>query len=80
MIEKKIFVDKVEVLESGVVQVRLTTSITEDGVELSRSYHRHCVTPGQDFSEEDKMVQDICRAVHTPEKITAYAQQLENQK
>jgi len=80
MIEKRVFVDKVEVLESGVVQVRLTTLITEDGVELSRSYHRHCVTPGQDFSEEDKMVRDICAAVHTPEKIAEYANYMEMMK
>lgn len=80
MIEKRIFVDKVEVTADGAVQVRTTTLIVEDGVELTKTYHRHCVAPGQDFSSEDAFVQDICRAVHTPEKITAYAQQLENQQ
>lgn len=80
MIEKRIFVDKVEVTADGAVQVRTTTLIVENGVELTKTYHRHCVTPGQDFSEEDKMVRDICRVVHTPEKITAYTQQLEMTK
>jgi hypothetical protein len=80
MIEKKQFVDKVEVLDSGVVQVRTTTIITENGVELTKTYHRHCVVPGQDFSGEDKMVQDICAVIHTTEKIAAYAAQMEKQQ
>jgi hypothetical protein len=80
MIEKKQFIDKVEVLDSGVVQVRTTTSITENGVELTKTYHRHCVVPGQDFSGEDKMVQDICAVIHTTEKIAAYAAQMEKQQ
>lgn len=80
MIEKKQFIDKVEVLEGGVVQVRTTTSITENGVELTKTYHRHCVVPGQDFSGEDKMVQDICAVIHTTEKIAAYAAQMEKQQ
>lgn len=80
MIEKKQFVDKVEVLEGGVIQVRTTTIITENGVELTKTYHRHCVVPGQDFSGEDKMVQDICAVIHTTEKIAAYAAQMEKQQ
>lgn len=77
MLEKIQLVDKIEVIENGIVQVRTKTAIMEDGVELSKTYHRHCIAPGQDFSSEDKMVRDICAAVHTPEKITAYAQQME---
>lgn len=80
MIEKRIFVDKVEVTADGVVQVRTTTLIVEDSVELTKTYHRHCVAPGQDFSGEEKMVQDICAVVHTPEKISEYTQQLEMMK
>ena len=72
-IEKVTFVDKIEALmESGVVQVRTVTRVTEDGVVLAEKFHRHTVAPGQDYSAEDAKVQDICAQVHTPEKIAAY--------
>lgn len=80
MIDKKQFVDKVEVLEDGVVQVRTTTVLVEGEVELAKTYHRHCVVPGQDFSTEDKMVQDICAVVHTRDRISAYAERMEKQQ
>ena len=55
------------------VQVRTDTIIMRDDVEISRSYSRHVVQPGQDYSNEDALVQAVCAAVHTPEIIAAYA-------
>lgn len=72
MLEKKITVDLIETLENGCVQVRAKTSVFEDDKELSYSYHRHVVSPGDDYSQEDARVQAICAAVHTPEVIAAY--------
>jgi len=71
-IEKKIVVDKIEVMESGVVHVRTATKIIEDGVVISKSFHRHVVIPGADYSNEDARVQAICKIIHTPEVIAAY--------
>ena len=42
-------VDKIEVLEMGQLQVRRATIISEDGVELSRTFHRHVLEPGADW-------------------------------
>ena len=72
MLEKQTVVDKIEVVEVGVVQVRTATRIVEDGNFISSSYHRHTVSPGQDYSAEDAKVKAICAAVHTPEVIAAY--------
>jgi len=55
------------------VQVRTDTIIMRDGVEISRSYHRHVVQAGDDYSNEDASVQAVCAAVHTPEIIAAFA-------
>jgi hypothetical protein len=55
------------------VQVRTDTIIMRDDVEISRSYHRHVIEPGQDYSSEDAGVQAICAVVHTPEIIAAFA-------
>jgi len=77
MLEKQTVVDRIEVVEVGVVQVRTATRIVEDGNVISTSYHRHCVSPGQDYSQEDARVQAICAATHTPEVVAAYQAMLE---
>lgn len=71
-LEKVISVDLIEVVESGVVQVRTKTAIKEDGVEISSKFHRHVVVPGADYSAEDAKVQAIAASIHTPEVIAAY--------
>lgn len=72
MLEKVIIVDRIEVVESGVVQVRTKTAIMEDGQQISGSFHRHVVAPGDDYSAEDARVQAICTATHTADVIAAY--------
>jgi len=71
-IEKIILVDQIEVVENGSVQVRTKTSIMEDGKQISGTFHRHVVAPGDDYSAEDAKVQAICAKVHTAEVIAAY--------
>jgi hypothetical protein len=44
----------------------------EDGKQLSGTFHRHVVAPGDDYSAEDAKVQAICAAVHTTEVVSAY--------
>ena len=72
MLEKFISVDLVEVVENGAIQVRTKTAILEDGEQISGTYHRHVISPGDDYSAEEAKVQAICTAVHTPEVIAAY--------
>ena len=60
------------VLPDGQIQVRTDTVIERDGVEISRSYHRHVVAPGDDVSREDASVQTVANAVHTADVIAAY--------
>ena len=63
---KDIIIDKIEVVtEHKAVQVRQATVVYEDGVELSRKFHRHVVHPDSDISAEDSEVQEVCKAVHT---------------
>ena len=69
--------DKIEVVgQYKAVQVRTATVIEKDGVELTRSFHRHVLQPGTvgvgtdqltdtDISGEDADVQAICNAVWT---------------
>ena len=85
-ITKEIIEDKIEVVgDYKTIQVRTATVIKEDGVELSRSFHRHaleCVSSVQndddswthtdtDVSGESTEVQGIANAVWTDEVKTA---------
>jgi hypothetical protein len=71
-LEKVQIVDRIEVVESGVVQVRTRTSIMEDGQQISGTFHRHLIAPGSDYSGEDARVQAICAATHTTAVVSAY--------
>jgi hypothetical protein len=71
-LEKVTLVDLIEVISSGCVQVRTQTVIMEDGKQISGTFHRHVVAPGDDYSAEDARVQAICAATHTADVIAAY--------
>lgn len=72
MLEKIVSVDLIEVIENGILQVRTKTAIMEDGRQISSTFHRHVVAPGDDYSAEDAKVKAICAAMHTPQVIAAY--------
>jgi hypothetical protein len=59
---KEIVVDQITVTEFGTVLVREVTRIMEDGVELSKQYHRSSFEKNADVSNQPQQVQDICAA------------------
>ena len=82
--------DKIEVVgQYKAVQVRRATVIERDGVELTRSFHRHVLQPGTvaegtstltdtDISGEDADVQAICNAAWTDAVKESYRIKLVN--
>jgi len=79
MITKKLIEDKIEIVgDYKAVQVRTSTVIKEDGVELSRSYNRHVVNCLDDISGESAEVQAICNAVWTDEVKAAFQNHLDS--
>lgn len=79
-LKKSVFVDRIEVTEFNVVQVRKKTAILENNKQISESFHRHVVVPGDDYSNEDDKVKAICDAIHTPEVVEAYQAMMETNK
>ena len=72
--------DKIEVVDCGgwkMIQIRTATVIKDDGVEISRSFHRHVVGPGDDWSSASTEVKAICDAMHTDSAKTAYKAHIE---
>ena len=71
-LEKIEIVDRIEVIENGAVQVRTKTAIMEDGKQISGTFHRHVICPGDDYSKQDARVKAICAATHTAAVVAAY--------
>ena len=65
-------VDQITVVENGVVLFREATRIMEDGNEISKTYHRTSLTPGQDLTGQPANVVAIANAAWTQEVIDAY--------
>ena len=70
------------------VQVRQSTIIKDDGVEISRNYHRHvlqCRTKtgdswgDTDISGEDASIQAVCNAVWSDAVKAAYQEMVDAQ-
>lgn len=74
---KEVKNDKIEVLQLDagypVIQVRTATIIKEDGVAISKTFHRHVLTPDADLESEDADVVAVAAQVFTADAIDAYA-------
>ena len=72
--------DKLEIVgDYKMIQVRTATVIKRDGVEISRTFHRHVVAPdisADDLANESADVQALAAQFHTDAIKTAYAAQL----
>ena len=74
-LEKEVRCDKYEVV--GLfkhIQCRTATIVKEDGVELSRSFHRHVLTPDMDVSGESDEIKGMASALWTDEIKAAWAE------
>ena len=80
-ITKTTEISKIEIVgEYKAISVRTDTVIKEDGVELSRSFHRHVVAPDSDSSNESADVKAMVAQFHTDAVKTAYTKHLEDSK
>jgi len=66
------------VTENGIILYREATRIIEDGVELTKTYHRSSLTPGQDLTGQPDKVIAIAQAAWTADVIAAYQAQQQN--
>lgn len=72
---KETVIDQITVTENGIVLFREATRIMEDGAQLSQTFHRSSLVPGQNIDDQPQKVKDVCAAVWTPEVVTAYQAQ-----
>jgi len=69
VITKRVEIGEIRVRPDGSMNVRTDTIIEEDGVEISRSYHRKVIQADEDIAAEDSFVQEIGAPLRTPERI-----------
>ena len=85
-ISKETVADKIEVRETGRIEIRTATILKEDGKEITRSFHRHAIDPSDkssgswedtDISSEDARVQAIANATWTDAVKAAYQEMVD---
>ena len=79
-LEKTVKDDKIEIVDQGdwkVLQVRTATIITDDGAELSRSFHRHVVSPNDDVSGESDEVKKLAEIYFTDDAKAKHKEAME---
>lgn len=64
----------------GHVQVRQITKIFEEGIEISKTYHRHIISPGDNVINEDILSKLTAEAIHTSKIIAVYEAMLVEQR
>ena len=78
-ITKETAIDQITITENGVITYREVTRIMEDGVELTKTYHRSSLTPNQDLTGVPEKVVAICKTAWTLEVVEKYkAAQINN--
>lgn len=70
-------IDQITITENGIVLYREATRILKDGEQITQTYHRSSLTPGQDLTDVPANVVAICNLTWTAEIIAAYQAQLE---
>jgi len=69
---KQVVIDQITVTDNGVILYREATHIMEDGNELSKTYHRTSLVPGQDLTGIPANVVAHCNLAWTEAVIAAY--------
>jgi hypothetical protein len=74
--EQSVF-DSINVLLDGQIEVRRADIVLRGETEIARTYHRHCLAPGDDLSEQDARVATVAQAAWTLEVLAAWQERLQ---
>lgn len=72
---KNVKIDQITISENGIILYRELTQVLENDKELTRTYHRSSLTPGQDLTTAPSEVVSVCNLIWTSEVIAAYQAQ-----
>lgn len=70
---EKVVVDKIEILENGIIQVRYATKVYKDGEEIAKTYRREVVEPDKDVNTiSEPKVKVVAEVIWTQEVKDKY--------
>ena len=69
---KSTVIDQITVTENGIILYREATSFLENGVAITKTFHRNSLTPGQDLTGVPANVVAHCNTAWTAEVVAAY--------
>jgi hypothetical protein len=76
-LSKSVVVDQVTIVENGTVLYREAIRFFEDGAQVSQTFLRNNLQPGQDLTGIPDKVVAICNAIWTPEVVSTYKASLQ---
>jgi hypothetical protein len=76
LIERSVF-SLCEVLQNGVIQVRMSNQIVDGDTVKASTYHRYVLVPGSDLTGQPEEVVKIANVLWTPEMVSAYTASLD---
>lgn len=80
-LEKSTKDDKIEIVDLGDwknIQVRTATIVTDDGTEISRTFHRHVVSPNDDVSGESDEIKKLAEIYFTDDAKAKHKEAMES--
>ena len=80
-LEKSTKDDKIEIVDVGDwknIQVRTATIVTDDGTEISRTFHRHVVSPNDDVSGESDEIKKLAEIYFTDDAKAKHKEAMES--
>ena len=72
MLTKERLLDKIEIVNEVMMQIRYKDAVMEDGKEIAFSYFREVVGPLDSKEGKHATIQAIANILHTPEVVAAY--------
>lgn len=76
MITKEKVIDSINIVDNGIILLRETTKIIENGKIISKNYHRYSLCPGDNVDNFDDRIKDISKVIWTDEVIEVYKNNL----
>lgn len=78
-LQQTVLIDKIEIIENGVIQVRQRNDIYDDTAPnniIASQYQRWVLVPGENISNQNSQIQSVANAIWTPAVISAYQESI----
>jgi len=74
---KERVLDKIEIVQGVMMQIRYKDIVKEDGKEIASSYFREVIGPLDSKEGKHLTIQSIANILHTPEVVAQYQAEAE---